>query len=93
MKIRVKLPKPRNPLAVLVKQRKGGAHGASQPARAERRKYKQRLHGVVSGHPVGTTPTDCGADVEFIFSDSNGALRAECTNKPIRLTVANAAPV
>jgi len=49
MKIRVKLPKPRNPLAVLVKQRHGGAHGAAQPARAERRKYKQRLHGVVSG--------------------------------------------
>lgn len=53
MKIRVKLPKPRNPLAVLVKQRKGGAHGAAQPARAERRKYKQRLHSVLSGRSGG----------------------------------------
>lgn len=46
--------------------------------------------------PAGMTPTDFfwGADVYvYFFSDSNGALRAECTNKPIRLTVANAAPV
>lgn len=43
MKITVKLPKPRNPLAVLVKQRNAGVHGALNPKRTERRQEKQRL--------------------------------------------------
>lgn len=43
MKINIKLPKPRNPLAVLVKQRNAGVHGALNPKRTERRQEKQRL--------------------------------------------------
>ncbi|MFZ6758589.1 hypothetical protein ACO0K9_15405 [Undibacterium sp. Ji50W] len=49
MKIRIKLPKPRNPLAVLAKQRQAGAHGSYRVERAERRKAKQSLHKVLSG--------------------------------------------
>ena len=43
MKINIKLPKPRNPLAVLVKQRNAGVHGVLNPKRTERRQEKQRL--------------------------------------------------
>jgi hypothetical protein len=51
MKITIKLPKPRNPLAVTAKQRQAGAHGAYRPERSERRAEKQRLHLLLSGRP------------------------------------------
>lgn len=48
--------------------------------------------------PAGMTPTDLwrvpyAYGYVYFLSGRDGALRAECTNKPIRLTVANAAPV
>ena len=49
MKINIKLPKPRNPLAVLVKQRNAGVHGALNPKRTERRQEKQRLQQALKG--------------------------------------------
>ncbi|MFZ6655463.1 hypothetical protein [Undibacterium sp. TJN19] len=49
MKINIKLPKPRNPLAVLVKQRNAGVHGALNPKRTERRQEKQRLQHALKG--------------------------------------------
>lgn len=33
MKVTVKLPKPRNPLAVLARQRKAGSHKRNEPSR------------------------------------------------------------
>ena len=51
MKIKIKLPKPRNPLAVAARQRQAGAHGAYRPERGERRAEKQRLHLLLSGQP------------------------------------------
>ncbi len=44
MKIKVKIPKPRNPLAVPVKLRKAGAHDAHNPARRSRRAAKHSLY-------------------------------------------------
>ncbi len=49
MKITVKLPKPRNPLAIVAKQRNAGVHGALNPKRTERRQEKQRLQQLKSG--------------------------------------------
>ncbi|MBC3870586.1 hypothetical protein [Undibacterium oligocarboniphilum] len=49
MKIQIKLPKPRNPLALAARQRQAGEHGGHQPQRAERRKYKMRLQKLLSG--------------------------------------------
>ncbi len=40
MKIRIKLPKPRNPLAVLARQRRAGSHQRSEQSR---RTLKQQL--------------------------------------------------
>lgn len=51
MKITIKLPKPRNPLAIAGKQRKAGAHDSYRPERSERRAEKQRLHLLLSGRP------------------------------------------
>lgn len=49
MKMKIKLPKPRNPLAILVKQRNAGVHGALHPKRTERRLEKQRLQQLKNG--------------------------------------------
>jgi hypothetical protein len=43
MKIKIVLPKPRNPLALPARQRKAGAHTPDNPARSERRKAKYQL--------------------------------------------------
>lgn len=49
MKITIKPPKPRNPLALLVRQRKAGAHDAHLTARSVRRSEKQALQSLVKG--------------------------------------------
>lgn len=49
MKIKIKLPKPRNPQALPARQRKAGAHGSFRPERRERRIEKQRLHQLLTG--------------------------------------------
>lgn len=49
MKITVKLPKPRNPVAVAAKTRKGGSHAGENPARNARRAAKQELIELLSG--------------------------------------------
>jgi hypothetical protein len=46
MKVTVKLPKPRNPLAVLVRQRKAGSHQRSEQSRqALKRQLRRQLSG------------------------------------------------
>jgi hypothetical protein len=52
MKITLKLPKPRNPLAVAAKQKAAGAHGAYREQRKHRRQVKQQLHLLLSGRKV-----------------------------------------
>ena len=49
MKITIKPPKPRNPLAVLTRQRRAGAHDAHLTERSLRRSEKQALQGVIKG--------------------------------------------
>ena len=49
MKVTIKLPKPRNQLAVAAKWRQAGAHGGYRQERRERRVEKQRLHLLVTG--------------------------------------------
>ena len=52
MKITIKAPKspkPRNPLALLARQRKGGSHDAHLTERHLRRMEKQALQGVLKG--------------------------------------------
>jgi hypothetical protein len=44
MKIKIKLPKPRNPLVVPVKNKRGGAHGSYKPERHARRVAKHALY-------------------------------------------------
>ena len=44
-----KVPKPRNPLAVLARQRKGGSHEAHLTERHLRRTEKQALLGLIKG--------------------------------------------
>ncbi len=43
MKITIKVPKPRNPTALPVRQRKAGAHQSENPARQVRRVAKNDL--------------------------------------------------
>ena len=43
MKIKIKLPKPRNPVALPARQRKAGSHAAYNLRREERRIAKQEL--------------------------------------------------
>lgn len=50
MKIIVKSSKPRNPLAVVARQRKAGSHDANNTARHLRRLEKQSLKQLVSGN-------------------------------------------
>ncbi|PWF55644.1 hypothetical protein [Massilia glaciei] len=45
----LKVPKPRNPLAVLAKSRRAGAHEGDEPARRARRLEKHQLHVLLSG--------------------------------------------
>ncbi len=52
MKITIKIPKPRNPVAVVVKTRKAGAHASDKPRRQHRRAEKQRLHRLLSGRDI-----------------------------------------
>ena len=47
MKLIIKTPKPRNPLALVARQRKAGAHDAHLTARAVRRAEKQSLQAMV----------------------------------------------
>ena len=49
VKIKITLPKPRNPLAVAAKSRRAGSHLGEQPARAARRAEKHNLHLLLSG--------------------------------------------
>ncbi len=49
MKITIKTPKPRNPIATPARQRKAGAHHAYHPARRTRRAQKQSLRQLLSG--------------------------------------------
>ena len=49
MKITIKLPKPRNPLAVPARTRKAGAHASYNPSRRVRRLEKQKLAQALSG--------------------------------------------
>ena len=49
MKITIKLPKPRNPLAILGRQRKAGAHKSDKPSRQLRRTGKNDLRLYLQG--------------------------------------------
>jgi hypothetical protein len=49
MKITIKTPKPRNPLAIAARQRNAGAHGAHLAQRKQRRTEKQALRSLVTG--------------------------------------------
>ena len=49
MKLTIKLPKPRNPLALPARQRKAGAHASHNPARRLRRIEKHNLQLALSG--------------------------------------------
>ena len=49
MKIAIKLPKPRNPLALPARQRKAGAHASHNPARRLRRIDKHNLRLLLLG--------------------------------------------
>lgn len=49
MKITIKLPKPRNPLAIAARQRKAGAHEDLHNARHQRRSEKQALNLMLRG--------------------------------------------
>lgn len=48
MKITIKTPKPRNPVAKPAKQRKAGEHRSKHPARRSRRALKHSLHLLLS---------------------------------------------
>jgi hypothetical protein len=48
-KIKITLPKPRNPLALAAKGRRAGSHQGEQPARAARRAEKHKLHLLLAG--------------------------------------------
>lgn len=43
MKIKIAIPKPRNPVALPARQRKAGAHGAFNQGRQQRRVEKYKL--------------------------------------------------
>ncbi|MET3133471.1 hypothetical protein AAKU55_003761 [Oxalobacteraceae bacterium GrIS 1.11] len=49
MKIKLTVPKPRNPLAIAARMRRAGAHHGEQPARRARRAEKHKLHALLSG--------------------------------------------
>ena len=49
MKIKIKVPKPRNPLVAAAKTRRAGAHQSDQPARRLRRAAKLSLHLLLAG--------------------------------------------
>jgi hypothetical protein len=53
MKIVTKTLKPRNPLALVARQRKAGSHAAENTARQQRRLEKQKLYQVVLGKKGG----------------------------------------
>jgi|GEM_PF-658786 len=53
MKIKLTLPKPRNPLAVAAKTRRAGSHLGEQPARRLRRAEKHKLQVLLSGRKTG----------------------------------------
>ncbi len=53
MKIVIKTPKPRNPLALVARQRKAGSHAAENTARYQRRVEKQKLIQIVLGKKGG----------------------------------------
>ncbi len=53
MKIITKTLKPRNPLAVLARQRKAGSHSAENTLRQQRRQAKQNLSQIVLGKKGG----------------------------------------
>lgn len=42
MKVTIKLPKPRNPLAVLARQRKAGSHKRIEPSRQTQKQQLAR---------------------------------------------------
>ena len=46
-KIRVNIPKPRNPFALQARMRKAGEHESEKTARYIRRQQRQRLHHIV----------------------------------------------
>ncbi|WP_157406701.1 MULTISPECIES: hypothetical protein [unclassified Janthinobacterium] len=48
-KIKITLPKPRNPLAVAAKSRRAGSHQGEQPQRLARRAEKHQLHLLLAG--------------------------------------------
>lgn len=47
MRIVIKPAKPRNPVAVAAKKRRGDVHGAYQPARRSRRAAKRELQQLI----------------------------------------------
>jgi hypothetical protein len=49
MKIKIALPKPRNPVALPARQRKAGAHGTFNQARQQRRVEKYQLRLMLMG--------------------------------------------
>jgi len=48
-RIKVKIAKPRNPVALAARQRNAGAHQPDDPARHERRVKKQQLRHFLLG--------------------------------------------
>jgi hypothetical protein len=53
--MKIKSMKPRNPHAVVAKQRNAGAHGAYQAERRQRRTEKRALRSLVTGQDRGGT--------------------------------------
>lgn len=49
MKIKIKLAKPRNRLALQARSRRAGAHAGEQPQRLARRTAKHQLHLLLAG--------------------------------------------
>lgn len=45
MKVTIKLPKPRNPLAVLARQRRAGSHKRNEPTRQVQKQQLARQRG------------------------------------------------
>jgi hypothetical protein len=58
MKLTLKVPKPRNPLAVAAKTRRAGSHDGDAPARAARRQRKHQLHLLLSGRKKSETDNE-----------------------------------
>ncbi len=56
MKITIKTPKPRNPLALPARQRKAGEHRSDHPARRSRGALKHSLQLLLSGRKTKGNP-------------------------------------